>query len=266
MGTDRFVCASSALSLAEPLKQERKRLFLGLCLAVVAHLLLTQITGLREEEKVLKPLTTKFIKRQPRLTKPLELKKRPRPKRRPLQRKMVSIKARTDRQQRMASFLPTQVLQGLARPSVMVGRGTALQTTALEPQAVAGAITGSREAKDALDMSLELLDIDALDTGRYQAMVIQDPDDKRNIKGFLYLGPSWLSDVIDRDYHKRIARQMYGYRRLIRKINEWTGIKAYFLDQLTYDCEEFFHTPWVYLTMHIAYHLIKVPVRGPNER
>ena len=82
MITDRFICASSVLSLARLLKQGHRRLLLGFTLAAVAHLSLTQIGVLREEERAVKPLTTQFIKRQPRLTKPLELKKRPQPKQR----------------------------------------------------------------------------------------------------------------------------------------------------------------------------------------
>jgi len=68
----RFACASSTLSLAELLTQTRRLLAAGFGLAVVFHLSLTGVTGRGEEETAVKPLTTKFVKRQPRLTKPTD--------------------------------------------------------------------------------------------------------------------------------------------------------------------------------------------------
>ena len=38
-----------------------------------------------------------------------------------------------------------------------------------------------------LDMYLEMVDVDALNTGQYHAMVIQDPNDKRSIVGFFQM-------------------------------------------------------------------------------
>ena len=51
---------------------------------------------------------------------------------------------------------------------------------------MAQVIEGKRMPKHRVDMPLELLDIDALDTGQVHALVIQDPDDKRNIRGFFH--------------------------------------------------------------------------------
>ena len=81
METSRFVCSSSALSLGL-LSRSRNGLWVGLGLAVLAHVWLTQITQVRQADRAAKPLTTQFVKRRPRLTKPLDLKKRPQPKRR----------------------------------------------------------------------------------------------------------------------------------------------------------------------------------------
>ena len=57
------------------------------------------IIGQSDAGKPTRPLTTQIVKRQPRLTKPLELKRLPRPKRRRLHREMVALKARRSRQQ-----------------------------------------------------------------------------------------------------------------------------------------------------------------------
>ena len=55
------------------------------------------------------------------------------------------------------------------------------------PQAAAQEILGAYEDQDVVDMSLEMVDVRALDTGKYHAMVIQDPTDKRLIKGYFHL-------------------------------------------------------------------------------
>ena len=94
----RFDRPSSSLALRSLLRRARGVLYAGLGLAVVAHLSLALIGRAAEQQRAAKPLTTHFVKRVPRLTKPLELKKRPRPKRRMLRRQMVSVKARVERQ------------------------------------------------------------------------------------------------------------------------------------------------------------------------
>ena len=105
MGTHtRFSCPSASLTLKFLLQRTRKALWIGLGLALALHLCLTQLGGLAETQKSAKPLTTQFIKRAPRLTKPLELKKRPRPKQRRMRRKMVAVKAKVDRKEMSAGF------------------------------------------------------------------------------------------------------------------------------------------------------------------
>ena len=252
MNANRFLCASSGLSLRELLKHGRKALFVGLGLATVAHLSLTQIRGLREEDKTVKPLTTKFVKRQPRLTKPLEMKKKPRPKRRPLQRKMVSVKAKVSRQQVASSIQSLQVLGNLARPRIQMKRSVGFATEVLEPQAVAQMIEGTKESQYTLDMSLEMVDIDALDTGQYQAMVIQDPNDKRNIKGYLHLAIAYPFSVHVGNFPETGDLVMNGLSRLVTKLNEWTGIKASIAERVTFDSAEFFQTPWTYLWINYS--------------
>ena len=76
----RFECPTAPVALSSLLKRTRRTLCAGLGFALVAHAALTQLGGITAEVKAAKPLTTRFVKRLPRLTKPLELKKRPRPR------------------------------------------------------------------------------------------------------------------------------------------------------------------------------------------
>ena len=44
-----------------------------------------------------------------------------------------------------------------------------------------------RQGAEEIDLRLELLGVEALDTGRHRALVVIDPKDQRNLQGFLYL-------------------------------------------------------------------------------
>ena len=114
----RFVCASSVLEPRCLLNRTRPLAWLSLALAVGMHLCWAQIGAIETEQKVAKPLTTQFVKRAPRLSKPLELKKRPRPRRRHAQRTMVSVRARRPGEGVAGSVSAAPALSGLVRPAV----------------------------------------------------------------------------------------------------------------------------------------------------
>ena len=243
----RFHCASSSLALGSLFRRSQPELLMWLALGVAVHLSLTQIAGFEPEEKAAKPLTTQFVKRQPRLTKPLELKKRPQPKRRLVQRRMVSVEARMQREQRVGAFQPTQVLRGLARPSAQVGRLLRFEGGAVEPLSIAQAIESAKESKRSVDMSLEMMDVEALDTGKYHALVVQDPDEKRSIRGFCHLAivPPRIRLVTQSGY----TFEYYvvpGIVRLVAAMNQYTDIRTDILGRITLDDAELFKVPWVF--------------------
>ena len=234
------------LSLNHLFRRARYILWAGFAVAVSMHLCLTQLSGLREEKKAAKPLTTRFVKRQPRLTKPLEMKKRPRPKRRAIQREMVSVKAKVERQQISSGLQPGQVVQSLARPRAVVNRFASFEQVALEP-VFAQSITSAKESKAVVNMSLEMMDVEALDTGKHHAMVVQDPTDKQNIRGFFHLALAYPLSMRFRNAYNWEDRTNYGIIRLARRMNEWTPIRTDVTHRLSFDSREFFKTPWVYL-------------------
>jgi len=61
----RFHCPSDVLSLGNLLKRTRKTFWMGFVLALAVHLLLTQIKVFEGEEAIIRPLTMRFIKREP---------------------------------------------------------------------------------------------------------------------------------------------------------------------------------------------------------
>ena len=249
MASVRFDCPSVSLSLKVLLKRTRHALWIGGVLALGVHLMFTRLVGFSEEQKVVKPLTTKFIKRQPRLTKPLEMKRRPQPKRRQIQRKMVAVQAKLSRGRAKSKIQTPLVVRSLAKPQVEVARGQWAASVDLEAVAKAAVIEGSKEAEDVMDMSLEMVDIDALDTGRYHAMVVQDPNDKRNIQGFfyMYVGFSRMghSQALPGLYYERPS----AFPNLMEFMNQRTDIRARFAGHLFFSDDEIMKAPFLYTSV-----------------
>jgi hypothetical protein len=262
MGTRRFLCASWELSLSGLLRRRRQALFGALGLAVLAHLSFSQITGLRQEERTAKPLTTQFVKRQPRLTKPLEMKKRPRPKRRQVQRKMVAVKARSTSQHVSSSIRPGLVVRSLSGPDIQVGRVLQAATVDMEPQALAQRITSAREDKHVVDMSLEMVDIDALDTGQYQAMVIQDPTDKRNIRGYFHIAQALIPSIAKANastqwgvFYNSPLVFPHALQRLAEQVTRYTGIQCDVSETFEVSSANILKTPWVLIPAKASFKL-----------
>ena len=256
--TSRFECPSISLTLTRLLKRTQGVLWSALILAVVVHLSASLFAVTVQTEKVAKPLTTKFVKRAPRLTKPLEMKKRPQPKRRMMRRQMVSVKAKVDRQRTRSVIQTSQVMRSLAKPRVDITGSIALPVTGLEPKALAQHIQGRKEAEQKMDMSLEMLSIESLDTGQYHAMVIQNPHDKKEIRGFFHLAGVY-SHGMDREQKVRNFGVPNGAIRVLPNIviavNKYTDIEARLGRAYCLDSRELLKIPWSLITCHIVFML-----------
>jgi hypothetical protein len=114
-------------------------------------------------------------------------------------------------------------------------------------------------------MSLEMLDIEALDTGQYQAMVIQDPNDKRNIRGFFHLAQVYSVTMRNRDYHQGIARRLAALTRLVDVMNKWTQVKTDLIGTYTFDDEEMLKTPWIYAQATSAFQVTASEARSLGQ-
>ena len=243
----RFASPSVYLELRSLLNKAQRAIWGATALAVGLHFALSRVVAGREEVPAVKPLTTQFIKRAPRLSKPLELKKRPQPKRRSLHRKMVSVKAKAGRTERTSPFEPGQVIGSLSGPRIQVERTHGFAGAELEPEAVAGAIEGTMEPKEKLAMGVELIDVEALDTGRYHAMVIQDPNDKQNIRGFLHIAVVYPTSITKQSMEWINKYVVPGLANLAGAMNQYTGIKADVRGRFPFNSRQMFSTPWVYV-------------------
>lgn len=182
------------------------------------------------------------------------------------------MKARPSRTERMIGFQPSEVLKGLARPDVGIRRTAGSGGLSAEPTAMSGIIEGAKEAGRKVDTGLELLDIDALDTGQYHAMVIQDPDDKKNIRGFLHLGVVYTETIDAREISVHYApwgsqfyRRIQALTNLLRAINEYTDIRADIWPRYSFSSREIFRTPWVLVSIWTSFKLARSEADNVGE-
>ena len=173
----------------------------------------------------------------------------------------VSVNPQMDRQKITSRIETAQLTGSLAEPNTAVRRSQTVAGIDLEPEALAEEVVGNMNAEQEVDLSSELLDFQALDTGKHHAMVIQDPEDKRNIEGFYHL--SWLyiprlhATATDpkspmNQSARFVARTMPD---LVYGLNQYTGIDSYIGKRISIHDPEIFQMPWIYYVSLSSYQL-----------
>jgi len=259
--SSRFVAPTTSLDLSDLLRGLRRAFWLSVGVAAALHVALVGLNPFEETQaKAPRPLSTKFVKREPRLTKPLELRKIPKPRRQMIRRQVRLVQARMDQVQATAALNTSTLLRGTG-PSRMTLSGPATTGLSLsgrvaadlEPTLAAVDIATSRVADARIDMALEMLDVNSMDTGRYRAMVVQDPNDRQAVKGFVKFAHVIAASSIEVGSVGHGNLNLKTIDLLVDALNEFTGIKAQFVGSITYDDERLMEMP------------IIIPQGGPNE-
>jgi hypothetical protein len=118
-------------------------------------------------------------------------------------------------------------------------------------------VKGVKETSGQVNMTLDLLSIRDMDTGQYQAMVIQDPDDRRKISGYIYLAQAFTRSraLPQVEAHESgsavtLTSQLTEYQSLdflIKALDEYTGIEASYMGPVPLDDPRLQQVPWLLL-------------------
>jgi len=240
------------------------RLFgLGLALSAALHLVLFGVYALPErqvEEEVVATFEfqydkTPFVVTPPRLAPEFAFRKQAVPQGTPV------VRSRAERTTTVVGGgrgglqvgAPTSRMWsstgGSADFRVTVSAGSLEDAVIGVPHFESVAIASMKEPERRIDMQAEFLDLESINTGKYKGMVIRDPTDKRNVKGFVYLALAW-SSVMQPSRQRAITQ-------LVRAINQYTSIQAEVDDQLFLDSQELLKAPFVYITTNRAFELTR---------
>lgn len=114
-----------------------------------------------------------------------------------------------------------------------------------EPSLQVMAVSGVKEARNQVDMQLDMLSVRHMDTGQYHAMVVQDPNDRRKVKGFLHIAQAFSTHHTGAD-SKDIS--LFQFDMLVKTLKEYTGIEADYLGAMPLDDPRILDIPWLMVT------------------
>ena len=246
----RFASFSTSFDLDALLRPQRRSLWYSVALSAVllAALALIDPFG-RVVPTAPHPPTVKYIKRQPRPTKPLSVREIPQPKQQPMVRKRQPTPIRTNPVHLTTNVTTEAPMKQGSIPGalslVSLPHSSTPRPLDAERQLGAGHLLGeraigiTRQSENKIDLSLEMLDVNSLDTGQHQAVVIQDPDDPQSIKGFIKLPLVVPRNVLDR-------RGIVPTRiidALADGINKYTNLRAEAFGPISFDDDRIFKFP-----------------------
>ncbi len=204
------------------------------------------------------PAITRLIIRKPRSSKAFVLKKQ-RIQPRAMTKKMTSLTPRVQ----MPAAQSVAGISSIGRIATFdynVSPDVKLDLNAGDVDLSAAVIAGTKEPEKRIAMREELIDLKALDTGKYKGLIIQDPSDRRSVKGFIYLGTAWANDL-----EPTFDSAAKAIPNLVDALNKQTGISAQVDAHLFIDSQELFRTPFVYLTAQEAFELTEREIENLGE-
>ena len=256
--SSRFKGPSDAIDMEKLEKETQKLFFLGLLVAVSLHAAVGSFFMFKKTEvKVVKPPTMELVIRRPRMTKAFEFKKQ-RVKTRTLERKQI-VERKPTAEIQTKSVSTVDLMGTVASFEYSSEMKTDMDTEVFVPEGIEIQMATTREPEKQISMKEEMISLEDLDTGQYKAMVIQDPNNKQSIKGFVYISTAWGAQLKPPDTLKRAVIN------LVEAVNRYTNINAKVDTHLYLDSRKIYETPFVYVTANKAFELTDIERKNFGE-
>ncbi len=251
----RFRGYSDAIDMEKLERETQKLLFLGLVVAVSFHAAIgSYFMFKRTEVKVVKPPTMELVIRRPRMTKPFEFKKK-------------RIKQREYKKKEIVQRKPTAEIKTKSIQQNLIGTVTSYDfdtkmdidsdTNIFIPEGIEITMSATREPEKQISMKEEMISLDDLDTGQFKAMIIQDPNDKQSVKGFIYIATLWGAQL-EPSYKRAVIH-------LSDAVNRYTNIRSKVDKHLFVDSRKLFETPFVFLCVDGQFELTEIEAKNFGE-
>jgi len=253
--SQRFRGASDAIDMDKLERETQKLLFLGLIVAVSFHAALGSYFMFKKTEvNVVKPPTMELVIRRPRMTKPFEFKKKRIKQREYKKKEIVQRKPSADIKTKsiQQNLLGTVASYELStKMEIDTGAGVVM------PEGLSIEMVTTREPEKQISMKEEMISLNDLDTGQFKAMVIQDPNDKQSVKGFIYIATLWGAQL-EPAYKRAVIT-------LSDAVNRYTNIRSKVDKHLFIDSRKLFDTPFVFLCVDGQFELTEIESRNFGE-
>ena len=251
----RFGGPSDAIDMEKLERETQKLLFLGLLVAVAFHAAIGAYYMFKKTEvKVVKPPTMELVIRRPRMKKAFEFKKKR------VQKRIYEKKEITQRQPtaeiETKQVSTMEIMGTVASYDFETEMDTNMEGELFIPESLDLQMTATREPEKQISMKEEMISLDDLDTGQFKAMVIQDPNNKQDIKGFVYIATAWGAQLKPPDSLKRAVIN------LVEAVNRYTNINAKVDSHLFLDHRKLFETPFVYIISDEAFELTEIEAQN----
>ena len=248
----RFSGVSDAIDMNKLERETQKLLFLGLVVAVSFHAAIgSYFMFKRTEVKVVKPPTMELVIRRPRMTKPFEFKKK-RIKQREYKKKEIVQRKPT------AEIKTKSIQQNLLGSVASYDYDTKMDVDSganvFIPESINIEMAATREPEKQISMKEEMISLDDLDTGQFKAMIIQDPNDKQSVKGFIYISTLWGA-LLEPAYKRAVIH-------LSDAVNRYTNIRSKVDKHLFVDSKKLFETPFVFLSVEKGFELTEIEAKN----
>ena len=259
----KFIRYSEIIDIKKLERETRKLLYIGFVVAVAIHAALAALfTYKRTEVKVVKPIQVELIVRRPRMIKPFLINKKDILKRMLMRRKVImrmpSGKFKFKSPLSAEDFM--KIIDTL-KIDIKIDAETISEVVAEIDSSLHAEIksklekeyyfTGDIDFKDTIiripenfiSLNDELLTIDNLDLGVFKALIIKDPKNKQNLKGFVYIPvDTWGSSLRPaEDAKTAIIALMAGFKK-------YTGIEIKTDRHIYIDSPEIFKYPFIYIS------------------
>jgi hypothetical protein len=247
----RFKRPSDAIDMEKLERETQKLLFLGLLVAVSLHAAVGAYFMFKKTEvKVVKPPTMELVIRRPRMKRAFEFKKKRVQKRIYKRKEITQRKPTAEIQTKQISTM--DLMGSVASYEFETEMKTDMDTEVFIPEGIDIEMTATREPEKQISMKEEMISLEDLDTGQFKAMVIQDPNNKQEIKGFVYIATAWGAQLKPPDHLKRAVIN------LVEAVNRYTNINAKVDTHLFLDHRKLFETPFVYIVADEAFELTEI--------
>lgn len=269
--SSRFTGFSDLIDIKKLEYETLKLLYIGFLVAIAFHAaLFSFVTFKKTEVKVLKPIQVKLVIRPPRMRRPFMISKRE------FLKRMIK--------KRFIMRMPTGKFKLKSLPSLRelikivdyLDMGINAETIAeMIAEVIAEIDSGyyavikdsldlavyfipedygfkdeiSREPENVISLKEELINIDDLDSGDFKALVIKDPRNKRNVKGFIYIPVDvWGTTGSVTESLKPAEYAKKAMIALSDGFAKYTGITIKTDNHLYLDSPDIVNYPFIYIT------------------